>query len=114
METLDKQEINEIRDPDNHASILRLERNNKALSQLKRKLASYTCEPQTRSLYERMELLKSQLEVLLQKNKEIIASLKQRGPNMVVDRDRSKEQITEFNEIQKSVNEYVAGIGNHR
>jgi hypothetical protein len=89
--------------------VMRLERNQKDLLQLKCKLNSYTCEPRTQSLFERIEILRKYLETLSATNTEIITSLK--GSKQVVKgyMESAKKHLLEFNQLQQSVDEYVVG-----
>ncbi|MEL6918130.1 MAG: hypothetical protein AAFO99_10425 [Bacteroidota bacterium] len=98
-----------VKNLDNNAYILRMERNNRDLVQLGKKLNSYVCEPKTYGLFERIELLRNKLEKLKDTNYEIMVSL--RGHKKILDDqlNRIKQQFLEFKELEKSVTEYMAG-----
>ncbi|MGB5819336.1 MAG: hypothetical protein WBG90_07605, partial [Saonia sp.] len=68
---------------DSNTCIVRMERNNRDLAQLSKKLSCYTCEPRTYSLYERIEVLRNRLDALKNNNSEIIKSL--RGHKQMLD-----------------------------
>ncbi len=102
-------QINEV---DKSALVIRLERNQKDLLQLKSQLSSYTCEPRTYQFFERIETLRNGLETLSATNSEIIASLKQRKRTVENYVERAKKLLLEFNQLQQGVDEYVAGARN--
>lgn len=104
-----KSKVNEV---DKSTLVMRLERNQKDLDQLKCKLNSYTCEPRTHSLFERIESLKSGLESLSAANMEIIQSLKEKKKAVDSYMESAKEQFVKFHQLQQNVEEYVMGARN--
>lgn len=92
--------------------VMRLERNEKDLSQLRHKLNSYTCEPRTPSLFERMEVLRGGLEALCVANKEIMTSLKEGKRSLESYWEPANKHLLAFNQLQQGVEEYVAGARN--
>ncbi|MEP3210072.1 MAG: hypothetical protein ABJN95_12815 [Maribacter sp.] len=94
------------------ALVMRLERNQKDLRQLKSKLNSYICEPRTYSLFERIESLRSGLETLNDANTQIIRSLKSRKKSVEAYVESAREQLVKFNQLQQSVEDYVASARN--
>ena len=90
--------------------VLRLERNQREVGQLKSKLNSYICEPRTYSLFERMETLKTGLERLSNTNREIIQALKERKKSVADYMENVRQQFTEFHELQQGVHDYVQGM----
>jgi len=100
---------NTVKNLDNNACILRMERNNRDLVQLGKKLNSYICEPKTYGLFERIELLRSKLEKLKDANSEIMISLRSHRQLLDNQMERIKRQFTEFKELEKLVSEYMAG-----
>ncbi|TMM57268.1 hypothetical protein FEE95_12335 [Maribacter algarum] len=94
------------------ALVMRLERNQNDLRQLKNKLNSYICEPRTYSLFERIESLKSGLETLDNSNTQIIRSLKSRKKSVEEYVDSAKEQLNKFSQLQQRVEDYVASARN--
>lgn len=99
--------------PKNNAWVVRLERNQKNVTQLRTKLNSYYCEPQTYSLYERIESLKKGLESLNNANKEIIASIKDHKKSAQEYVERIKQQFSEYYRLQKGVEEYMGLTRNY-
>jgi len=93
--------------------VTRLERNLKDVHQLRSKLNSYSCEPQTYSLFERIESLKIGLETLSRTDQEIIAALKERKKSVKEYVEKVKQQYSEFNKLQQGVEEYM-GLTNNR
>ena len=87
--------------------VTRLERNLKDVHQLRNKLNSYSCEPQTYSLFERIEALKIGLENLIRTDQEIITALKERKKSAKEYVERVKQLYSEFNKLQQGVEEYM-------
>lgn len=92
--------------------VIHLERNLKDVHQLRSKLNSYCCEPQTYSLFERIESLKSGLETLSRKDQEIISALKERKKTAKEYVERVKQHYSEFNKLQQGVEEYLGLTSN--
>jgi chromosome segregation ATPase len=99
----------ENREAEKNALTLKLERHQNDLSQLRRKLNSYICEPTTYSLFERMESLKHALEKLRRDNAEIIAGVKGHKRNMEDYIGRIKQQFIQFNQLQQGIDDYIDG-----
>ena len=97
---------------DKSALVMRLERNQNDLRQLRSALNSYTCEPRTQSLFERLESLRHALEDLTATNSEIIQALKAPKKSIGNSLERAMQQFTEFSILQKGVEEYVTGTRN--
>lgn len=96
--------------PTNSGSInalLRLERNNRSLLSLEKKLKSYVCEPKTRSLYNRLESLKQSLANLRNSNLEIIKALKDHTLFFEDAKERIKEQFVNYKSLELKVFEYI-------
>jgi cell fate (sporulation/competence/biofilm development) regulator YlbF (YheA/YmcA/DUF963 family) len=104
-----KSEVNEV---DKSTLVMRLERYQKDVDQLKCQLNSYTCEPRTHSLFERFESLKSGLETLSATNLEIIQNLKEKKKAVDSYMESAKEQFAKFHQLQQNVEEYVIGARN--
>lgn len=92
--------------------VIRLERNQREVRQLKTKLSSYICEPCTYALFERIETLKTGLERLSIKNQEIIQALKERRKSVEDYMENVRQQFTEFHELQQGVHDYIQGMRN--
>src|SRR5680860_1412455 len=78
MKTAKEHSPSSVRETEKNALVLRLELNQKDVKRLRGQLSSYRCEPTTYSLFERIELLRSDLDNLSRTNTEIIASLKEK------------------------------------
>ena len=89
--------------------VVRLERNQNEVGELRQTLNSYIYEPKTHRLYERMESLKTGLEHLSKRNSEIILALKSRKKSVGEYVENVKQQLTVFHELQTGVNEYIHG-----
>lgn len=96
----------------NNTLVTHLERNLKDVHQLRSKLNSYSCEPQTYSLFERIESLKTGLETLIRADQEIITALKERKKSAKEYVERVKQQYSEFNKLQQGVEEYLGLTSN--
>ena len=90
-----------------NALVVRLERNLKDVNLLKTKLNSYNCEPQTYSLFERIEALRRGLETLRRNDQEIIAALKERKKSAKECAEEVNEHYSEFHKLQRGVEEYL-------
>jgi chromosome segregation ATPase len=97
------------REAERNTLTLKLERHQNDLSQLRRKLSSYICEPTTYSLFERLESLKNALEKLRHDNAEIITNVQGHRRNMEDYILRIKHQFVQFNLLQQGVDEYIEG-----
>lgn len=97
---------------DENTLVLKLERHQRDLQQLQKKLNSYICEPKTYSLFERMEVLRWELEKLRSDNATIIANVKDHTRTMNDYVERIKKQFLEFNSMQKGVEDYIQGARN--
>jgi len=102
----------DLKEVEKSTLVMRLERNQNDLRQLKNKLNSYICEPKTYSLFERIEALRSGLETLNDSNTQIIRSLKNRKKSVETYIDSAKEQLSKFNQLQQGVEDYVASARN--
>lgn len=87
--------------------IYRLERNNREILSLKDSLRSYICEPKTYSLFERFEHLKFRLEKLSRTNSDIIQNLREQKVAMEEEMGRVKQQLMDFQEVERRVLEYI-------
>ncbi|HEA23402.1 hypothetical protein LCGC14_2422230 [marine sediment metagenome] len=112
METL-TQRPPVIREIDRNALVIRLERNQKDLLQLKSQLNSYRCEPKTHMLFEYIENLKNGMERLRISNLEIIGGLRQQRKAISDLIERAKLQLLKFNQLKEGVADYLARCMNH-
>ncbi|MFK7813896.1 MAG: hypothetical protein AB8B59_15480 [Maribacter sp.] len=102
----------DLKEVEPNALVIRLERNQNDLRQLKNKLNSYICEPRTQSLFERIETLKNALDTLSESNTQIITSLKNSKKSIETYVDSVKEQFTKFGQLQQGIDDYVASARN--
>lgn len=91
-----------------NALVVRLERNQQNLQQLRSQMNSYLSEPKTHSLYERVEQLRRAIERCSRNNYEVIAHLKEKREPKSIHVDRAKKQLTVFRVLRASVEEYMA------
>lgn len=92
--------------------LVRLERTQKDVGQMRSKLSSYICEPRTYTLFESIQNLKGRLDLLTTSNTEIIQALKERKKSVGDCMENIRQQFTEFHELQKGVDDYVQGMRN--
>ncbi|WP_194550087.1 hypothetical protein [Zobellia nedashkovskayae] len=107
MTTTAQHAASRVEENDKNAIVVRLQRNQKDLVQLRTKLNSYRCEPKTYSLYERIESLRSKMDSLSHSNSEIILSLKGKRKTVSNQLDRAKRHLTEFRRLNEGVEEYL-------
>jgi len=101
------------RHSDKNALVLRLERNQKDLVQLRTKLNSYRCEPRTYSLFERVETLKNSMDSLSKTNGEIINALREHKKTVDDYVERAKQQFSDFQRLNAGVEEYFMNCLSH-
>jgi hypothetical protein len=94
-------------EPNENMLVIQLERNLMDVDQLRNKLNSYSCEPQTYSHFERIESLKNGLESFKKTNKDIINSLRGHKESVKGYMEKVKEQYANFNELRQGVEEYL-------
>jgi len=92
--------------------VMRLERNQNDLRQLRNKLNSYICEPKTHCLFERIESLRNGLEMLSSSNTQIMNSLKSHKKSVETYVNSTKEQLKKFSQLQQGVEDYIASARN--
>ncbi len=102
----------DLKEVEKSALVIRLERNQNDLDQLRSKLNSYICEPKTYTLFERIETLRNGLDTLSDSNTQIISSLKNHKKAIEKHFEKGKEQLITFNNLQESVEDYVASVRN--
>lgn len=96
-----------MRETDSNALVVRLERNQRDLMQMRNKLRSYRCEPKTYNLFERIEALKSAMERCNKENRDVIQALKEGRTGIGEYIDQAKRQISEFRKLHSSVDDYL-------
>ena len=103
-----------VKETDKNILVQRLEHVQKDVKRLRVHLSSYRCEPTTYTLFEKIEVLRRGLDNLSQKNTEIIYLLKEKKKKVdgYFDEymERAKQQLTEFNKLQNSIDEYVRRV----
>lgn len=88
--------------------ILKLERCNQDLLKLRQKLGSYICEPTTLGLFERMELLRNQLESMRDNNVELCRRLREDSILVYTAIDSIDLTFKDFAELSKNIEDYVS------
>ncbi|WP_297794791.1 hypothetical protein [uncultured Eudoraea sp.] len=95
------------RHSDSNSALVRLERNKLDLISLEEQLKSYVCEPKTRTLFERMEILKRKLANLKNSNQEMIIALKDHTLFFEDVKDRIRQQLDTYKSLELKVLEYI-------
>lgn len=95
-----------IRETEKNALVLRLERNQMDLQQLRGQLDSYRCEPKTYGLFETIESLRRGMDRLSRSNLEIIDTLREQKKTVEDYFEKGKQQFLEFNQLQSRVEDY--------
>jgi chromosome segregation ATPase len=95
-----------LRETEKNALVLRLERTQEDLNQLRGQLSSYRCEPRTHGLFEYIESLKRGMDRLSHTNNEVINSLKEQKKAVGDYFEEAKQQFSEFNRLKSKVEDY--------
>ena len=98
---------------DKNALVIRLERAQKDLIQLRLQLDSYRCEPKTHVLFEYIENLKKRMEGLSSSNRDIIANIREQRKIFGINIEKAKLQFSKFNQIKSGVADYQSKCINH-
>lgn len=103
-----KKNLHHLREGDSNALIVRLERNQRNLSQMRSQLRSYRCEPKTYNLFERIEALKNTMDRCSKNHKEVIHALKG-GENSIGEYvSEAKRQLSEFRKLHENIEDYLS------
>lgn len=100
----------EIRD--RNSCVIRLERMNRELLEMRKKLGSYVCEPKTYSLFERHEFLKKRLENLRLKNIDLILALREHREYLLLHWKKVQQQFNDFQSMEMEVQQYMEVVRN--
>lgn len=95
-----------IRESEKNGLVIRLERIQNDLIQLRCQLDSYRCEPKTYVLFEYIESLKNGMEKLSKSNIEIINRLRDRRKTISDHLENVTQQFLEFDKLKDSVADY--------
>lgn len=95
-----------IRETEKNALVLRLERIQLDLEQLRSQLDSYRCEPRTYRLFESIESLRTGMDRLSRSNQEIISTFSEQKKTVSDYFEKAKEQFLEFNQLKSRVKDY--------
>ena len=95
-----------IRENEKNAMVIRLERVQKDLIQLRGQLRSYRCEPKTYSLFEYVETLKRGMDRLSISNIEVIDRLKNPRNSISNHFEKAKQQFSKFEQLKDGVADY--------
>lgn len=87
--------------------VVELQRKRMAVKQLQRKLESYLCAPKTYNLFEKKEVLKTELNRVANNTEELLATLKMHDITVLNYIDNVERQFEDFNELNQEIEEYV-------
>ncbi|MGB6153349.1 MAG: hypothetical protein WBG48_15325 [Pricia sp.] len=102
-----------IREIEKNALVIRLERNQRDLLQLRSQLESYRCEPKTYGLFEYIESLKNRMERFSSTNKEVIMKLREQRKTISDYYEKAKQQFSEFDQLKNGVADYCTKCLGH-
>ncbi len=94
-------------------AIQRLERNNLELKVFSETLNSYTCEPKTYLLFERLQGIRNRIQRTLRSNQEYIAILKEQRTFFDGQLDGFKQRLHEFRELEQAILDYIGRARMH-
>ena len=93
--------------------LVRLERNNKVIQRLSKKLCSYTCEPNNPSCFEKLYEIKNKFKVFAKHQKQITELLKSRKAE-APELDRDIEiHLERFKQLEKDIAAYLMETYQH-
>ncbi len=87
--------------------IKKLEKNYKALQEMERQFSSYIYEPNTYSLFTKLETIRTSLSNLKKGNAELLANLQKKKALKIQQIHKTKEQIYSFMELKKLFDDYT-------
>ncbi len=105
MNTVNKAALG-TRETEKNVLVVRLERTQLDLQQLRSQLDSYRCEPRTYGLYETMESLRRGMDRLSRSNLEIINRFRVQKKAVSDCFETAKEQFLEFEQLKSRVEAY--------
>ncbi len=93
--------------------LVRLERNNKVIQRLSKKLCSYTCEPNNPSCFEKLYEIRNSFRTFAKHQEHIMERLKAKKDN-IPELDRKIERHLEhFKKLEKDIAEYLVDTRQH-
>lgn len=87
--------------------LIRLERNNRLVQRLSRKLNSYTCEPTDRSCFERFDNLKRAFRSFKDQHGNLSKLLSERNEPSVSLKTQIQSHLERFRELEKEIAQYI-------
>lgn len=94
-------------------AIQRLERNNLELKVFSETLNSYTCEPKTYVLFERLQGLRNRIKRTLSSNQEYIDMLKEQRDFFDTQLDGFKQRLQDFRDLEQNILDYIGRARMH-
>jgi hypothetical protein len=107
MKSIERYEERSPEITDRNSCVIRLERMNRELLEMRKKLGSYVCEPKTHSLFERYEFLKRRLENLRLMNIDLILSLREQREYLLLHWKGVQQQFHDFQSLEMDVQQYM-------
>ena len=108
MNEMTNLDLTNVTEPKN--CIIQLERNDRILSQMHKKLSSYIYEPNTTSLFEQSEDLKHKMSTLKKANIEILNSFKHKKQIVKNEIEYVKNQFKAINDLQAGIDSYFTSV----
>ena len=93
--------------------LVRLERNNKVIQRLSKKLCSYTCEPNNPSCFEKLYEIKKEFKVFAKHQKQLMEHLrisKEKNPEI---NHEVEVHLERFQQLERDIAEYLLETFQH-
>ncbi|WP_036385107.1 hypothetical protein [Muricauda sp. MAR_2010_75] len=93
--------------------LVRLERNNKVVQRLSKKLTSYTCEPNNPSCFEKLYEIKNSFKVFAKQHADIVAQLKTKKDESPGLDQKIEQHLKRFKQLEKDIAGYLLDTKQH-
>ncbi|NAY90899.1 hypothetical protein GTQ34_03115 [Muricauda sp. JGD-17] len=87
--------------------LIRMERNNNLVQRLSRKLNSYTCEPNNRSCFEKLDNLRRSFRVFKDQQNHLLRLLHQKKEQTEQMEGQIKLHLQRFKDLEKEIAAYI-------
>ncbi|MBO0323171.1 hypothetical protein J0X14_12760 [Muricauda sp. CAU 1633] len=93
--------------------LVRLERNNKVIQRLSKKLTSYTCEPNNPSCFEKLYEIKNSFKTFRKHQEHIAELLKSQKDDARELKQKIELHLERFKQLEKAIAGYLLGTQQH-
>ena len=94
--------------------LIRMERNNNLVQRLWRKLNSYTCEPNNRSCFEKLDTLKRSFRSFKEQQNRLLQELHQRKEQAAEIQDQIRLHLRQFKDLESEIAAYILSTKNYQ